>query len=128
MFSRTLLALCLWLLCLGAWATGYTTGSTLWGQTATGGGVQPTVYLRSLAADATGQNVNTAQPWFPSTGAVVLQAATSYLFSGRFWSTRAAGATSHTTGIGFGGTATLTDITWWGLAKEGETGDRKSVV
>lgn len=84
-------------------------------------GLCPSVLFRCLTADASGSNVNTAQPWFPTNGAVAVRASTSYIFRGRFWSTRAAGSTSHTTGISFGGTATLTDITWWGLCKEGDT-------
>jgi hypothetical protein len=77
--------------------------------------------FKCLSADATGQNIGTVQPWFPAAGAVSVEASTSYWMEGLFWSTRAAGATSHTTGVGFGGTATLTDITWWGLCKEGDT-------
>jgi hypothetical protein len=63
-----------------------------------------------LNADATGTNVATAQPWFPTAGGVSLKASTSYEFEGRLYLTRAAGTVSHTTGILFGGTATLTSI------------------
>jgi len=57
-----------------------------------------------------GQNIATVQPWFPSNGAVALEGGTTYKFEGWLYMTRAAGATSHTTGMGFGGTATLTAI------------------
>jgi hypothetical protein len=65
---------------------------------------------RVLDADAAGSNVNTAQPWFPSAGGVTVQAATLYTFDGVLNITRAAGTTSHTTGMGFGGTATITSF------------------
>jgi hypothetical protein len=66
--------------------------------------------VKVLDADAAGQNIATVQPWFPSGGAVQVEAGTVYLFEGAFSSVRAAGATSHTTGISFGGTATLTSF------------------
>lgn len=61
------------------------------------------------AADAAGSNVNTAQQWF-ATGAITLAAATAYEFEGELVLTRAAGTTSHTTAVLFGGSATLTSI------------------
>jgi hypothetical protein len=63
---------------------------------------------RVLDADAAGSNVNTAQPWFPSAGGVTVEAATLYAFDGVLNISRSAGTTSHTTGMGFGGTATIT--------------------
>lgn len=63
-----------------------------------------------LTADAAGQNIGTVQPWFPTAGGVLVEAGTIYEFQGVFSSVRAAGATSHTTGFGFGGSATLTQI------------------
>lgn len=79
-----------------------------------------TPLIKVLSADDTGQNVNTAQPWFPTAGAVTVAADTTYLMTGALHTTRAAGSTSHTTGIGFGGTATLTSLKWWGQAGEGD--------
>ena len=76
--------------------------------------------MRVLDADATGQNVNTAQPWFPSQGGVALEAGVSYLFDGAMVLNRSAGATSHTTGMSFGGTATLTNINWIAHCREGD--------
>lgn len=68
--------------------------------------------IRTLSADASGQNIATVQPIFPSTGAATLAASTLYRMEGRFTIVRAAGVTSHTTSISFGGTATLTTIAW----------------
>lgn len=76
--------------------------------------------LRVLDADTNGQNIATVQPWFPANGAVALEAATMYLFAGSLFIARTAGTTSHTTGIGFGGTATLTNIIWWAQCGEGD--------
>lgn len=67
--------------------------------------------FRILSADdAGGQNVLTAQPWFPTSGAVAVAGTTTYLMDALLLISRAAGAVSHTTGILFGGTATLTSI------------------
>lgn len=63
---------------------------------------------RVIDADGTGANNNSAQPWFPSAGGVTVQAATLYVFEGLLHISRSAGVTSHTTGMGFGGTATIT--------------------
>lgn len=80
------------------------------------------VLFKVLDADDTGgQNVATAQPWFPTSGGVTVDATTTYFFEGRLFTTRAAGAVSHTTGVLFGGTATLTNIDYWGDAKTGDT-------
>jgi len=78
------------------------------------------VFMRVLDADATGQNVATAQPWFPALGAVAVEAGVTYELEGKLVLTRAAGTTSHTTGIGFGGTATLTYIDWVAQCREGD--------
>lgn len=63
-----------------------------------------------LAADAAGTNVATAQSVFPTGGTFAAQDRTTYLFEALFVITRAAGTTSHTTSLLFGGTATLTAI------------------
>jgi len=68
-------------------------------------------WISTVASDLTGSNVNTAQPVFGSTGdAVTVDAGTLYEFEAQYWITRAAGTTSHTTGVLFGGTATFTSI------------------
>jgi len=81
--------------------------------------------------DAGGQNVNTAQPWFPTGGAVTVIAGTVYEFYGRLHLSRAAGTTSHTTGVGMGGTATITDYgaTYWcGEGEVATLADDDSIV
>lgn len=60
------------------------------------------------ADDAGGQAVNTVQPWFPTASGVTVPAGTTYTMFGQLWIT--SGATSHSTGLSFGGTATLTSI------------------
>lgn len=77
---------------------------------------------KSLTADASGADVNTAQPWFPTAGAVALAAGT-YRFRGHIHISRAAGAVSHTTALLFGGTAVLTNIEYLARAKEGDAND-----
>lgn len=79
-----------------------------------------------LAADDTGgQNVNTAQPLFPTTGGVTLKGNTTYEFEIRALISRSAGTTSHTTSVLFGGTATLTSIAGF---VEVMTGDANTLV
>lgn len=64
-----------------------------------------------LSVDYTGSDVSTAQSLFSSgQDAVVLKANRNYRFNAMFNITRAAGAVSHTTGILFGGNATITNI------------------
>jgi hypothetical protein len=80
-----------------------------------------TILQRMLTADDTGgQNVATAQPWFPTTGAVAVAASTTYIMEGFLEAIRAAGTTSHTTSLLFGGTATLTGIQWWADVNTGD--------
>lgn len=76
--------------------------------------------FKVLAADDAGANVNTAQPWFPTAGAVDVEANTTYFFEGLLWLSRAAGVTSHTTALLFGGTATLTSIMYAALPGTGQ--------
>lgn len=84
--------------------------------------------FKALSADDTGgTNVNTAQPWFPTAGAITLPANTAYEFEGTLVLSRAAGTTSHTTGILFGGSATLTSIEYFGDCKTGDANDLQTV-
>lgn len=78
-----------------------------WGTT-----VEAMVPHRSiLSSDFTGTNVNTAQPWFGTAqDALTVEASTAYEIDAQVVIARSAGTTSHTTGILFGGTATLTAI------------------
>lgn len=70
------------------------------------------VLERVIDADQTGTDVATAQPWFPTSGAVAVEAGVVYKMDGRLNTTRAAGAVSHTTSVLFAGTATLTYINY----------------
>lgn len=79
-----------------------------------------TLLFKVLTANENGQNVNTAQPWFPTAGGVTLEAGTTYEFEGQLFTTRSAGSTSHTTSILFGGTATLTSINYLAMSQEGD--------
>ena len=84
-------------------------------------GLLPAMYFRALNADATGNDSATAQGWFPTNGAVNVEASTTYFFHGHLHTSRAGGATSHTTGISVdGGTCTFNSVQWWGEAKEGD--------
>jgi hypothetical protein len=78
------------------------------------------IFKAITADDAGGQNVLTAQPWFPTQGTVNVEAATTYFFEGILRTTRAAGAVSHTTGLLFGGTATLTSIDYLAQTRTGD--------
>ena len=80
------------------------------------------IMFKALSADATGSNVNTAQPWFPTAGGVTVAASKTYFFEGLLYLTRAAGTTSHTTSLLFGGTATLTGIQYLAKCITGDTG------
>ena len=82
--------------------------------TASNRGVSVTEHFLSLAANQTGTNVNTAQPWFPGGGAtgITLPATTSYFFEGHLSLSRSAGTTSHTLALLFGGAATITSINY----------------
>lgn len=70
------------------------------------------VLMRAIDADQTGTDVLTAQNWFPTLGAVAVEAGVVYDMEGYLHWTRAAGAVAHTTGLLFAGTATLTHINW----------------
>jgi len=71
-----------------------------------------------LSADNTNPtNVATAQNVFPTgQGTLTVQGSTTYEFEAFYWITRAAGTTSHTTTVLFGGTATYTDLKFLGNA------------
>jgi hypothetical protein len=69
------------------------------------------LYYR-LNADLAGANVTTAQSMFGV--GVTLVANTVYAFDAVYTLTKTAGTTSHTFGIGFGGTATLNNILYRG--------------
>ena len=68
----------------------------------------PDLFRIMAAGGATGGNVTTAQPWFPSNGAVAVEAGTSYWING-FLSINQ-GASARDFAILFGGTASITSI------------------
>lgn len=69
----------------------------------------PRLLFKALSADDTGGALSAAaQPWFPTAGAVTIAANTTYFFEGVLNLTT--GATTHTTGTLFGGTATIASI------------------
>lgn len=72
----------------------------------------PTLY-KVLTADATGQNNISAQPWFPSAGAVTVEGSTLYQFEGVLLLN--SGTLTHSVSVSFGGTATITSFSWFGL-------------
>lgn len=79
--------------------------------TVAGKGVVSAEMASILAADRTGNDSATAQPVFGSAAdEVTVAASTTYEFEAVYWITRAAGTTSHTTGVLFAGTATFTAI------------------
>ncbi len=76
---------------------------------------------RRLDATQSGTNGTAAQNWFPTNGAPTVEAGVVYGFDGLLNMTRAAGTTSHTTSLLFGGTATLTSILWRASCNTGDT-------
>ena len=83
--------------------------------------------FKILASGVAGADSNSAQPWFPSAGAVTVASDKSYMFEGFLHLVRSAGSTSHTTGILFGGTATLTGIRYLAMCKEGDANDLQDI-
>ena len=81
--------------------------------------------FKALNADDTGgTNVNTAQPWFPTAGAVTLAVGT-YEFTGLLETSRSAGTTSHTTSVQFGGSLTIGSMIYRANCR---TGDANSLA
>ena len=76
--------------------------------------------FKALSADEAGQNVNTAQPWFPTSGAVALKASTLYAFEGYLRLSRAAGVTSHTLSLLFGGSVVISNIAYQAQVNTGD--------
>jgi hypothetical protein len=71
-------------------------------------GVIPGMQYFRLNSDRVGSNVNTAQSLFGV--GVTLSSSTVYAFESVLAISKTAGTTSHTTGLGFGGTATINNI------------------
>jgi len=77
-------------------------------------GVVPGMQYYALNASLAGANVNTAQSVLGV--GVTLSSNTRYAFEAVYALSKTAGTTSHTTGIGFGGTATINNIGYWAQA------------
>jgi len=75
-------------------------------------GVVPGAQFFRLDAGLAGANVNTAQSVLGV--GVTLSASTVYAFEALYVFTKTAGTTSHTVGLGYGGTATLNNISHGG--------------
>lgn len=73
--------------------------------------VIPSVQFTKQAADRAGSDANTAQAVFDAAqDTFTLESDTAYEFEAEYMISRAAGTTSHTTGVLFGGAAVLTNI------------------
>jgi hypothetical protein len=73
-------------------------------------GVIPGAQFFRVESNIVGANVNTVQSVFGAS--VTLSASTAYVFEAVYYLNKTAGATSHTVGFGFGGSATLNNIFW----------------
>lgn len=82
-------------------------------------GVIPGMQFFRLNADLAGANVATVQSVFNVS--VTLSTSTVYAFEAMYYFNKTAGATSHTLGIGFGGSATLNSILYGGISFDGST-------
>jgi len=76
-------------------------------------GVVPGAQFFRLDAALAGANVNTAQSVLGV--GVTLSASTVYAFEAVYALSKAAGTTSHSVGLGFGGTATINNIAYAGI-------------
>jgi len=83
-------------------------------------GIVPNEQFFALNAGLAGANVNTAQSIFGV--GVTLSASTQYEFEAVFALSKAAGTTSHTISLGFGGTATLNTIMYYSCGGVNSTG------
>jgi hypothetical protein len=82
-------------------------------------GIIPGAQFFRLNSDLAGANVNTVQSVFGVS--VTLSTSTIYAFEAVYYFNKTAGATSHTLGIGYGGSATLNSILYGGIAFDGST-------
>jgi hypothetical protein len=76
-------------------------------------GVVPGMQYYRLNSGYVGSNVSTDQSMFGVS--VTLSTNTQYAFQGFYLTVKTAGATSHTVSVGFGGTATLNNISYVGV-------------
>jgi hypothetical protein len=82
-------------------------------------GVTPAAQFFRLDSGLAGANVNTAQSVFGV--GVTLSASTVYAFEAVYLFTKTAGATAHTIGAGFAGTATVNNIGYMGMGNVNST-------
>ena len=82
-------------------------------------GIIPAAQFFRLESNLAGTNVNTVQSVFGVS--VTLSTSTVYAFEAIYYFNKTAGVTSHTLGIGYGGSATLNSILWGGLSFDGST-------
>lgn len=80
--------------------------------------IRDQMLYKALDADDAGQNVNTAQPMFPTAGGITLPIG-AWMFEIFLWLTRSAGGVSHTTSFLHGGSATYT-VDWSALVNTGD--------
>lgn len=100
-------------------ATYFTSNSGEW--ILHGAAAPPSYLFKSLSVGETGSNVTTAQPWFPTAGAVTLSANKTYRFRGLLFLSRSTGTNSHSTSILFGGTATISTILYHAISHTSDT-------
>lgn len=82
-------------------------------------GIIPGAQFFRLESNLAGANVNTVQSVFNVS--VTLSTSTIYAFEAVYYFNKTAGTTSHTLGIGYGGSATLNSVLWGGLSFDGVT-------
>lgn len=82
-------------------------------------GIIPGAQFFRLNSDLAGANVNTVQSVFGVS--VTLSTSTIYAFETMYYFNKTAGTTSHTLGIGYGGSATLNSILYGGISFDGST-------
>lgn len=82
-------------------------------------GLRDLMLYKEVDADVAGSDSSSAQPFFPTAGALTLPVG-AWNIDAMLWLARTAGAVSHTTSILFAGTATYT-IDWRLLVNTGDT-------
>jgi len=82
-------------------------------------GIIPGAQFFRLESNLAGANVATVQSVFNVS--VTLSTSTVYAFEAMYYFNKTAGTTSHTLGIGYGGSATLNSVLWGGLSFDGVT-------
>ena len=80
-------------------------------------GIIPGAQFFRLNSDLAGANVNTVQSVFGVS--VTLSTSTIYAFEAIYYFNKTAGTTSHTLGIGYGGSATLNNVLWSAIQFDG---------